>query len=102
MFSCSIVLPLVQHNYEAQRTSLHNVCNYAFTWYYFAGTMAVVCLMIQNLISLHIPEINIIEEGQQLKVNGEPIDINHVPNIFLKLGRVNFYFLCTYVCTVLA
>ena len=49
--------------------------------------MAVVCLMIQNLISLHVPELNITRESNQLIVNGKPVNAELVPKLFLKLGN---------------
>nr|CAB3266192.1 solute carrier family 26 member 10-like [Phallusia mammillata] len=42
------------------------------------GTMAVVCLMIQNLIDIHVPDIIPSYNGTQLLLNGKAVDLEKV------------------------
>ena len=49
--------------------------------------MAVVCLMIQNLISLHIPELVITQESNQVIVNDVAVDMKLVLQRFLMQSK---------------
>ena len=49
--------------------------------------MAVVCLMIQNLISIHVPDLDIEKTEESLIINGNPIDLSAVPAEYLTIGK---------------
>ena len=53
--------------------------------------MAVVCLMIQNLIALHIPDLQISSTSNQLLVNGDPVNKNDVPKQYITISKLIFF-----------
>nr|XP_026691156.1 pendrin-like [Ciona intestinalis] len=55
------------------------------------GTMAVVCLMIQNLVDLYVPDVTTAVNGSMVLVNGEQVDWNKVDEKYVFIDESNHH-----------
>ncbi|XP_078487753.1 prestin-like [Ciona intestinalis] len=53
------------------------------------GTMAVVCLMIQNLVDLYVPDVTTAVNGSMVLVNGEQVDWSKVDEKYVSIDESN-------------